>query len=89
MNLRKNNCVLTEESVNEFVELYKVNPTRTALEVGGPLGSFTREDIFLKEQFLNLRNIFWMLLKIEYQYIPVLQTLQEVLNSKHVNLESF
>lgn len=30
-----------------------------------------------------------MLLKIEYQYVPVLQTLQEVLNSKHVNLESF
>lgn len=73
MTLRKNNCVLSEESITELVnEHYNSNHVQIALEEGGPLGS-----AFKRKQYLTTFWTVW-----QYWYVPILQILQQVWN-KH------
>lgn len=87
-NLRKHDCELSEESLVEFVdELCNCNPIVTALS--GPFDTAHKRRQYFKNQLDVLEPVEYIMdvsLKKTYQYIPVLKTLQKVVNSQYNNL---
>lgn len=67
-----------------FVSELKINPIKSALEVGGPLGSSIKRWLYFKDNLKVVEPVEHILDAAEckhYQYVPILQTLQQVLNS--------
>lgn len=88
LHLRKNDCEVSEESLVEFVdELCNCNPIETALS--GPLDTAYKRRQYFKNHLDVVEPVEYILdasRKRSYQYIPVLKTLQQVVNSQYDHL---
>ncbi len=86
--LKKYNCAVEEDIVNELVEeLCKSHPTSKALGEDGPFGSVYKRRQYFKTQFEFVQPAEYILdsqENLSYQYVPFLQTLEHILTNKDI-----
>ncbi|XP_061417319.1 uncharacterized protein LOC133348497 [Lethenteron reissneri] len=86
--LKVNKCIVDQAIVTELSEqLCNFHPISTALGVGGPLGSAFKRRKYFKVHFQCVDSIEYIIdteKNKTFQYVPILQTLQEVLKNEDI-----
>ncbi len=84
----KNNCAVEQDLVSELVDkLCYSNPLNVAFCPNGPLCSKFKREKYFKENFSVIEPVEYILDPEEncsFQYVPVLQTLQQLLNNEDI-----
>ncbi len=82
--LKSNGCNVDESVILNLVEnLISLNPLNAALGVDGPFKTSYKRERFLKEQFSIVEPIEYILdEKSTFQYVPILQSLPQILAKK-------
>lgn len=87
-HFQRNNHSVNDGFVNSLVEeLCTSNPLSTALSAGGPLSSSFRRRQYFKETFDVVEPVEYILESNEkrsFQYVPILQSLNQILKSDHL-----
>lgn len=84
----KNNCVVDEAIVSEFVDkLCHSNPFNAAFEPDGPFSSKYKRGKYFKENFRVIEPVEYILDpegNCSFQYVPVRDSLQQLLNNEDI-----
>lgn len=88
MNFKRHDCVVDEAIITALVEeLCKATPISTALREDGPLASCFKRREYFKEHFQIIEPVEYILHSKEnrsFQYVPILQSLQQVLSKSDI-----
>ncbi|XP_056450915.1 uncharacterized protein LOC130386152 isoform X1 [Gadus chalcogrammus] len=91
--LRKHNCVLDDLVVSDLVkQLSESNPISTALRSDGPLATTFKRREFFKKTFHVVEPVEYILDKKEgrtLQYVPILQSLSQILSLSDIQEKAF
>lgn len=86
--LTQNNCTVDETVISELVEkLCRCNPLSKAFGADGPFVSKFKRAKYFKENFRIVEPVEYILdpvVNCTFQYIPILQSLQQLLNDKDI-----
>lgn len=86
--LEGHNCTVGELVITDLVtNICQLNPLSAAFSEGGPLGTAYQRDKYLKEHFSIVEPVEYILDKKEgksFQYVPILQSLSEILKDSDI-----